>query len=213
MTSNTLLPTDRVRISAISDTFILRVSSATEVRSLVLLCEFVATAIMRGYQDGIYMRGAISVGSYWENGNMVVGEPIKDAAKYQNFTEWSGAIITPSCQARVAKVIASSGGKELAKRLVSYRVPCKSGIQNRYRRRILLALNWPHLLDSTPVAQSRNQLSKQILREIEVHSSDPRVKRKYLWTLQFLRDIRKKTTKKLKLHIPGFMSHGHTRLK
>jgi hypothetical protein len=87
------------KIFAFQDTFIIAIETGTQdyvFRILDKIGEFIAHIIVAGLNQGIYLRGAISIGDFIEYDNrFYLGDAVSDAASWYEKADWIGVIFTP----------------------------------------------------------------------------------------------------------------------
>ena len=123
------------------DTFLITWAIPNEsniIPYLAAISSAVSSVVIKGIDQGILFRGAISIGKYLESDTTVIGPAITDAASWHEQANWFGCITTPNCTQRV-----NAEALELNQilSLKQYNVPLKS--QERIE---LWCVDWPSII-------------------------------------------------------------------
>ena len=102
---------------------------AKETDTLLLeMSRLIGPMILKGIYDGIYLRGAISVGKFYQSDSLIIGPAVDEAAEWLQTTEWIGVSTSPTAHYTIEK-LAELNKTDLSKRYIRYNVPTKIGIK------------------------------------------------------------------------------------
>ena len=111
-----------------------------------------ASSICFALKRGILFRGAISIGTYLEAEDVILGPAITDAANWYDRSDMVGAIVTPATM-NYLKAIAGLSSKStkdevhsLFPRLILYDVPLSRSARTENKSIVTYAIEWPSLL-------------------------------------------------------------------
>ncbi|MDG6912434.1 MAG: hypothetical protein JRN35_05065 [Nitrososphaerota archaeon] len=83
-------------VAAFSDTFILTLEGAFPPHDLVhWFGARVAELFVNGLKNGVSLRGAVALGSFFESDKAVIGKAISEAASCHEKAKWAGIVLTP----------------------------------------------------------------------------------------------------------------------
>jgi hypothetical protein len=104
----------------------------------LLFCEALNRTM---FDEGLPLRGAISIGPFYIHERCFAGKPIIDCYKLANQTDWTGCVLHPDAKVGFAAArdkVSNENGKKLFSRIfVDYLVPMTHGEPMR-----MSALNW-----------------------------------------------------------------------
>lgn len=63
---------------------------------LITLCKIISRPFIAGLQNGIFFKGIISVGEFYQSENMIIGPAVDEAAEWYKEPEWIGVSAAPS---------------------------------------------------------------------------------------------------------------------
>jgi hypothetical protein len=112
-----------------SDSIIITVNVA-EMNSLINLCGIVGDLFSYALEKKILFRGSISMGQFHsdEEGKIIIGPAIDDAAEWYNQSDWAGVNLTPKTSFWVDELIELNKSMDLSiiqKIIKKYAVPMK----------------------------------------------------------------------------------------
>lgn len=111
---------------AFSDTIIITVSGNLPIEKVLnRLSVIVLSSITFGLPYGIFLRGCISIGDFYESEKMILGPAIDEASQHYEIANWLGVHLTPSAFSVVDRLISSDDA--LKHRFALYSVPVKIG--------------------------------------------------------------------------------------
>jgi hypothetical protein len=134
-------------IRAFSDTVIVTVklskkdSSTRVIESdkLLLHCaRLIAPMVINGIFKGVYLRGVISIGKFYQTQNLIIGPAVDEAAEWYTNMEWIGVSTAPSAHYTIEKLV--EVGQDISNLFVKYEIPTKTCSPEE-----LWAVNWPRL--------------------------------------------------------------------
>jgi hypothetical protein len=134
-------------IRAFSDTVIITVTLSKkddgtlviESDRLLLHCaRLISPMIINGIFKGVYLRGAISVGKFYQTPNLIIGPAVDEAAEWYTNIEWIGVSAAPSAHFTLEKLVEVK--QNVSDWFIKYRIPIKVGSQEER-----WAVNWPRL--------------------------------------------------------------------
>jgi hypothetical protein len=93
--------------------------------------------------DGLFLRGAISQGFFYQSEAILVGPAVDDAASYYERADWLGIICTPSASYGIEYALAKGQAlkPDIPHHFLSYEVPLKD-----YGPEVLSVLDWPKFM-------------------------------------------------------------------
>lgn len=116
------------KINAFSDTIIITFTGKPIEKLLDIASDSTRTAIGYGMQMGIYLRGAISVGSFIHTENLILGPAIDEAAEFYEQDNWIGASATPSTYSILRKLSENKTSNTVFS-FIKYPIPRKQGME------------------------------------------------------------------------------------
>lgn len=135
-------------IHAFSDTIIITIrllnkDSNTTVfesdRLLFYAARLISPMLLNGIFKGIYLKGVISVGQFFESQTSIIGPAVDEAADWYEKIEWIGVSSAPTAHFTLEKLFEVK--QDISKWYVKYPVPMKAGITTE----VVWAVNWPAL--------------------------------------------------------------------
>jgi hypothetical protein len=138
---------------------------------------FCQTLIGFSFLRGLLLRGAITKGELWINGNIVLGSPVVRAYELEKAQEWVGCVIEDHC---IKGLQSEEKGHIEGKEIILYEVPMKKG---KVDKQWALNWTWP-LVQMTTEAAILDCLNRLLGQNNDV---DWCVKRKQDNTLKFVK--------------------------
>jgi hypothetical protein len=143
-------------IRAFSDTIIITIklnkkdnsTLVIESDKLLLHCsKLIAPMVINGIFKGIYLRGVMSIGKFYQTQNSIIGPAVDEAAEWYMNTEWIGVSAAPTAHFILEKLEEIGGeAAEMTKNLfIKYDVPTKINSTEKS-----WAVNWPKLYKNFP---------------------------------------------------------------
>jgi len=123
------------RIAAFSDTVIAILKGQDPVALIPLMGKAVLAPFLSGLFEGLYFRGVISAGQFYESDTLLIGPAIDDAAEWYTQPDWIGVSTTLSATYGLEGL--RNAGKNGSEWFVKYDIPTKSGTMGQW------ALAWP----------------------------------------------------------------------
>lgn len=155
-------------------------SDYSAVTSLFPLSAVILSAIRKG----IFLRGAISFGTYYRNGNQMFGPAVEEAAAWHEQADWIGISAAPSLS-HILDITRNPSTPNVNGRFVRCHVPYKSGEQRGVESHWALA--WP--LDAEDASELANEVRSAFI--MFSGSVPPAVYPKYQHTLAFIDKLKK----------------------
>lgn len=177
---NALLQKDTVTFRIFSDTFLIYTSGINDMSFLALLAAS-DSLFLAAIENGLSIRGAITVGELIVSDGIEIGKPIVDAYENEKKQDWIGCWITDHCMNKINKNEHLPG-----KDIVEYEIPLKDGeIKKGY------AFNWVKSLPRKIMFEKkRNDFTlKEIKDELKCFQKKPHdwsIKRKLDNTNKFI---------------------------
>lgn len=144
------------------------------------------------FEEGVMLRGAISIGEYYYPEKMVLGPAIDDAVEWQSRANWAGVILTPQASYGIHGHPLYPKLKESTD-LVLPEYPVPMNIEGGERRMNLLTVGWPALhygttnLKRTP--DEINDIIRKMSHIFSQHHIGMGEENKYRNTLDYVREI------------------------
>ncbi len=137
------------RIRVFGDTVIITWDNDSRA-GLFLLAGVLTTIFNKALGSGLFLRGAVSFGDYWENEESIVGPAVSDAANWHDEMDWIGIALTPTAGLQYDPGTDEKDTIVPRRSFVKHDVPFKSKTVPLY------SINWPY----HPDAPSREDLVK-----------------------------------------------------
>lgn len=183
------------RVFAFSDTVIVTLESAQHDpgtsnyrEELKLLCSTILPTFVQAFLDGIFFRGVIAAGEFYQTNDgvdgperdrdiLTIGPVIDEAAEWHNRSDWIGISLVPSASFHVDRQ--HMLGSDFSKLLVRHQVPHKTaGALNTW------ALNWPKQV--IELSDRSAEVRSAVMDVFSRHPIPPEALSKYVHTLSFL---------------------------
>jgi hypothetical protein len=124
-------------IAAFSDTVIITLKCTDDPAAHVpLVAKIVSDAFFFALVKGIYFRGVIAIGKFYQSNTLVIGPAIDEAAEWYTQPEWMGVSAAPSASFGLSRL--EDQKADISKWFVKYDIPSKAGYQKGE-----WALAWP----------------------------------------------------------------------
>jgi hypothetical protein len=144
----------RANIQAFSDTIIITVTlkkkdentPVIELDRLVLhAAQLILPMIINGILRGIYLRGVISFGKFYQSDTAIIGPAVDEAAEWYTNIEWIGVSAAPTAYFILEKLaeIGQDVAVEGKKFFIKYDIPTKANTTEKG-----WAVNWPNLFSN-----------------------------------------------------------------
>ncbi len=190
----------QIKLKAFSDTIIITLSISkhefllykdqiTPKRILRSTAAFLPLFFTQMFEKEIFLRGAISIGDFYETGKMIVGSALFEAAEYYEQPQWIGISAAPSANLLLSN---KSPPIEAAELFVQYPVPLKIGLEPSG-----WALNWIKVSDLLSEKGKHENTIKERSLEIEKKINEG------LKTTDFNHSIKWRNTVKFYEYISG----------
>ena len=152
--SQQLYPNDSnidTAIKAFSDTVIITTSlkkkddktPVVETDRVVLhAARLIQPMVLSAITRGIYLRGVISIGKFYESDAAIIGPAVDEAAEWYTETEWIGVSAAPTAHFVLEKLVEVGGElkEEVERFFVRYNIPTKTNTLEAG-----WVLNWPKI--------------------------------------------------------------------
>jgi hypothetical protein len=131
-------------VHAFSDTVIIAFWAKPQkdpVPLLLGLANAIVYPFVWAFEKGIFLRGVISVGDFWQAENLLIGPAVDEAAEWYEQPDWIGVSAAPSARFGIERMIEQrviGVSERIGNHFVHYAVPIKTlGPTNTW------ALAWP----------------------------------------------------------------------
>lgn len=180
-------------IAAFSDTVIITLKCTDDPAAHVpLVSKIVSDAFFFALIKGIYFRGVIAIGKFYQSKTLMIGPAIDEAAEWYTQPEWMGVSAAPSASFGLSRL--EDQKADISKWFVKYDIPAKSGPQKNE-----WALAWPRFASKDPLNSERHLTTRGLIldafanRPISVAAAQ-----KYKNTLAFFDSVMEYETAKTK---------------
>jgi hypothetical protein len=144
-------------IAAFSDTVIITLKCADDPAAHVpLVAKIVSDAFFFALIKGIYFRGVIAIGKFFQSKTLVIGPAIDEAAEWYTQPEWMGVSTAPSASFGLSRL--EDQKADISKWFIKYDVPSKGGPQKNE-----WALAWPNNAPKDPCDQQKNLTTRGLI--------------------------------------------------
>ncbi len=140
-------------VKAFSDTIMITYHGSNLEDLMVNMASHVMIPFCHALEDGIYLRGVISIGEFYESKNSLIGPAIDEAVEWYEKGDWFGVFLTPSAS-YITDTFTHSYLKDSSAYLVKYDVPLKNNTEIK-----TWALNWPNYLGIISVERSDEKIN------------------------------------------------------
>jgi hypothetical protein len=124
-------------IAAFSDTVIITLKCTDDPAAHIpLVAKIVSDIFFFALVKGIYFRGVIAIGKFYQSKTLVIGPAIDEAAEWYTQTEWMGVSTAPSASFGLSRL--EDQKADISQWFVKYDIPAKGGLQKNE-----WALAWP----------------------------------------------------------------------
>jgi len=174
------------KIQAFSDTIIITLEGKDDRKLLTQAAMHVMWPLCHGILNGIYLRGSISIGEFYQDKTIVIGPAIDEAVAWYEKYDWMGITLTPTANYTAEKL-----NLEETKLIDLYtftQVPFNDGT-----KKSLWTINWPNELPEVMKFMKDTRNVKQaILESFSKSPSNSESFNKYQNSLDFYDKIIKK---------------------
>lgn len=150
-------------VKAFSDTIMITYDGINLEELMINMAGHVMIPFCQAINDGIYLRGVISIGDFYESESSLIGPAIDEAVAWYELGDWFGVFLTPSAS-YLTDTFNHKFLKDESAYLVKYNVPLKNKKEIE-----TWALNWPHYLGLFSAKNSKqvllNSFSKSTIFE------------------------------------------------
>ena len=130
----------KTTFNAFSDTIIITVVSNSN-KILLDLADLLRFQLIRSLVIGMPLRGCITVGKFYQDGRLIIGDGLDEAAQYFELPQWIGVSASPSTH-RIIEKFKAKERKGLEHVFFKCDIPLKGSIEKDG-----WAINWPELTD------------------------------------------------------------------
>jgi hypothetical protein len=124
-------------IAAFSDTVIITLKCTDDPAAHVpLVAKIVSDVFFYALVKGIYFRGVIAIGKFYQSKTLMIGPAIDEAAEWYTQPEWMGVSTAPSASYGLSRL--EDQKADISKWFIKYDIPSKGGLQKSE-----WALAWP----------------------------------------------------------------------
>jgi hypothetical protein len=144
-------------ISAFSDTVIITLKCTDDPAAHVpLIAKIVSEPFFYALLKGIYFRGVIAIGKFYQSSTLVIGPAIDEAAEWYTQPEWMGVSTAPSASFGLSRL--EDQKADISKWFVKYDIPAKGGLQKDE-----WALAWPREDPKEPLTFEKNLTKRGLI--------------------------------------------------
>jgi hypothetical protein len=118
------------------------VDKGKDEEAIIEVATVVSHLIHFGLANQLPLRGAISVGPFVADGDVIVGSAIAEAVEWEGIADWSGVLLTPTAASCLRQRPTDDTTRISRELFVSGSVPLKSGTLDPSTE--LVALAWPN---------------------------------------------------------------------
>jgi hypothetical protein len=136
-------------ISAFSDTVIITLKCMDPAAHLPLVASIISEPFFFGLLKGVYFRGVIAIGKFYQSSTLVIGPAIDEAAEWYTQPEWMGISTAPSASFGLSRL--EDQKANISHWFVKYDIPAKGGVQKDE-----WALAWPREAQKQSVFSERH---------------------------------------------------------
>ncbi len=124
-------------IAAFSDTVIITLKCTDDPAAHVpLVAKIISDAFFFALIKGIYFRGVIAIGKFYQSKTLMIGPAIDEAAEWYTQPEWMGVSTAPSASFGLSRL--EDQKADISQWFIRYDIPAKAGMQKEE-----WALAWP----------------------------------------------------------------------
>jgi hypothetical protein len=139
-------PAIAIRVAAFSDTLVVTaVPRAPNAPSLLGLVGHIILPYFRAVDNGVFLRGAISFGKFYQSERIVLGPAVDEAIGWYNIADWFGVMFTPSATYQFHELGADRA--DLQRLLTEYDVPLRDPLPDGRRTYRTWVASWPSVAD------------------------------------------------------------------
>ncbi len=166
-------------VQAFSDTIIITYEGKINDNKIIeYLGGYLILSFVSSLLNGIFLRGAISVGKYYSSPSLMIGPAVDEAVEWHQHADWLGVILTPSATFTVEKEITLG---KFPKYFKKHQIAYKDGIN-----RESWAMDWPGHIKAALEALHDTRLPKTaILETFSKYAIDIKNLPKYEHTIAF----------------------------
>jgi hypothetical protein len=113
------------------------------------VAKIVSDAFFYALLKGIYFRGVIAIGKFYQSKTLMIGPAIDEAAEWYTQPEWMGVSTAPSASFGLSRL--EDQKADISKWFIKYDIPSKSGPQKAE-----WALAWPTNPPKDPLISEKN---------------------------------------------------------
>jgi hypothetical protein len=144
-------------IAAFSDTVIITLKCTDDPAAHVpLVAKIVSDAFFFALVKGIYFRGVIAIGKFYQSNTLVIGPAIDEAAEWYTQPEWMGVSTAPSASFGLSRL--EDQKADISKWFVKYDIPSKVGPQKSE-----WALAWPREAAKEPLVSEKHLTTRGLI--------------------------------------------------
>jgi hypothetical protein len=144
-------------IAAFSDTVILTLKCTDDPAAHIpLVAKIVSDVFFYALIKGIYFRGVIAIGKFYQSKTLMIGPAIDEAAEWYTQPEWMGVSAAPSASFGLSRL--EDQKANVSKWFVKYDIPSKGGPQKAE-----WALAWPTNTPKGPTTSTSNLTTRGLI--------------------------------------------------
>jgi hypothetical protein len=144
-------------IAAFSDTVIITLKCTDDPAAHVpIVAKIVSDTFFYALVKGIYFRGVIAIGKFYQSKTLMIGPAIDEAAEWYTQPEWMGVSTAPSASFGLSRL--EDQKANVSKWFVKYDIPSKGGLQKAE-----WALAWPTNAPRDPVISCKHLTTRGLI--------------------------------------------------
>jgi hypothetical protein len=155
-----------------------------EIDRLVLhAARLIQPIITNAITRGIYLRGVISIGKFYQSDTAIMGPAVDEAAEWYTAIEWIGVSAAPTAHFVLEKLVEIGGEveKEAKKFFVGYGIPTKTNVLEKG-----WGVNWPKLYKDLTTPQGGMSVKALILNRFAQNPVSISAMPKFKNTINFI---------------------------
>lgn len=151
-------PEEKFSLLSFSDTVIILLETEKDpVACIPLMAGVLLVPFNAALVEGIFLRGAVSVGEFVRSESMIIGPAVDEAAEWYTVPDWMGVSLCPSASYGVERL--AEQGADISRWFVKYDVPMKSGVDGGAG----WALAWPRFALDIPLGDEKPLSARGVL--------------------------------------------------
>ncbi|MCW4029190.1 MAG: hypothetical protein NWE92_06035 [Candidatus Bathyarchaeota archaeon] len=144
-------------IAAFSDTVIITLKCIDDPAAHVpLLAKIISDTFFFALIKGIYFRGVIAIGKFFQSNTLIIGPAIDEAAEWYTQPEWMGVSAAPSASFGLSRL--EDQKADISKWFIKYDIPSKGETQKSE-----WSLAWPRFAHKDPQVSQKQLTARGLI--------------------------------------------------